>query len=877
MVLSAGCDGGADNPEPEDPAGLPDPLAGVISIEANSRVDQDTMDQLVLDEASPSTRVQDLPGSFILAGYLSGSNGFYSRQEPVFEFLADNTDVFRVSLAPGDRISLQRFGSAAIVPDIRAELFDQNEVFLTAASTGNTGSLSIGPPAGTDEQFFFLRLSALGSGPARYVMTRVGVSGAESHSFAWPEYRFVEGEAIVSLADGSGARAMGLVQISGSPERSLGGNDWLVSMNTSFRAATVQSKNPTLDWIRELRQTPGVASATPNYLVHALQQAPLPVEEPLYSRQWHYDLINTPTAWQIAPGGGAGVVVAVLDSGILRDSGDSGDWHPDLEVNSGLWSGEVVDFVSEAFDNDSQPGRDTNPADPGSSFGSSVFHGTHVAGTVAAVVNGLGGAGVAHGASLLPVRVLGIDKETRQEGTGSLADLLAALRWLAGDDNQPPRAHIVNLSLGGLPPDSRLQAAINAGAEKGILYVAAAGNSSTSAVTYPAGADNVFSVSAVDGAGQLAGYSNFGSWVDLAAPGGDQRRDANNDGEPDAVWSASGESDSQGSLPTFRGLQGTSMAAPHVSGVLALMKAENPDLDYDTVRGWLENGDLTNSNGEKSLALGWGLIDAAKAVTTASSGLPSTFLSASPALVSLDSDGAASVQVTLSVSGPGLPENIEIASEPAWVSSELTGSSAGVRWLLGVQLLPERLPRDRLARGEIVLAYQVGGARKELAIPTVAGAASDQAARNAGRHFVLLVETEPDESGQYNAVSQVAAEPMGGVYRFGFEADDGVEPRRMDEVGPGSYYLVAGTDLDGDGLICQSGEACAEYPVTGLREVIRIREGEALSDIAMTTSFGRPVGLASSTALPRPGFKGYRLMSADAQPKTDNAGAKAFK
>lgn len=92
----------------------------------------------------------------------------------------------------------------------------------------------------------------------------------------------------------------------------------------------------------------------------------------------------------------------------------------------------------------------------------------------------------------------------------------------------------------------------------------------------------------------------------------------------------------------------------------------------------------------------------------------------------------------------------------------------------------------------------------------------------------------------------------------------------MNEVRPGDYYLVAGTDIDGDGIICQPGEACAEYPISGLREVITIEEGQSLSDIRMTTSFTRPtISAATPDVLPRPGFQGYRLIS----PERDRAPA----
>jgi serine protease len=179
------------------------------------------------------------------------------------------------------------------------------------------------------------------------------------------------------------------------------------------------------------------------------------------------------------------------------------------------------------------------------------------------------------------------------------------------------------------------------------------------------------------------------------------------------------------------------------------------------------------------------------------------------------------------------------------------------------------------AKGTIEISYSVNSSSETLSIPAIGQLVSDQEARNAGRHFVLLVNTEPDARGFYLAESQVVVDAESGQYPFRFEFDDGEEPRRLSEVRPGDYYLVAGTDHDGDGLICQPGEACAEYPVAGLREIVSITDESSLSDIRMTTSFSRPtISTSNPDILPRPGFKGYRLLQPDQAPST-NDGVKA--
>ena len=171
--------------------------------------------------------------------------------------------------------------------------------------------------------------------------------------------------------------------------------------------------------------------------------------------------------------------------------------------------------------------------------------------------------------------------------------------------------------------------------------------------------------------------------------------------------------------------------------------------------------------------------------------------------------------------------------------------------------------RENVAYRDVIrVDYQAGSELRSLDIPVVAQVLSDEFARTAGVHFVLLVNTTPVD-GFYEAEAQLAVEPENGHYTFRFESDDGVAPKRLSEVSPGSYYLVAGTDIDGDGIICQPGEACAEYPIAGLREIITIEEGQSLEEVIMTTSFSRPTISASTPdILPRPDFSGYRLLEA---------------
>ncbi|MCB1598634.1 MAG: S8 family serine peptidase [Xanthomonadales bacterium] len=317
--------------------------------------------------------------------------------------------------------------------------------------------------------------------------------------------------------------------------------------------------------MNDLAADPNVAYVEPDQIMVPF----LSPNDSSYSQQWHYfeatGGANLPTAWDNATG--SGVVVAVLDTGITS--------HTDLNAN--VVAG--YDFVSSSTNARDGNGRDSNPADQGdwttagqcysgSPASNSSWHGTHVAGTIAAVTNNASGvAGVAFNAKIQPVRVLAACG-------GTLSDIADAITWASGGSvsgvpaNATP-AKVINMSLGGSSSTcaSTYQNAINGAVNRGTVVIVAAGNSNVNASgATPANCSNVVTVAATNRSGGRAYYSNFGTLVDVAAPGGDVRSSSSN-----GILSTLNSGTTTPGSQSYAWYQGTSMATPHVAGLAALI------------------------------------------------------------------------------------------------------------------------------------------------------------------------------------------------------------------------------------------------------------------------------------------------------------------
>ncbi len=317
-----------------------------------------------------------------------------------------------------------------------------------------------------------------------------------------------------------------------------------------------------------------VAYAVPDELAFPTAE---PSDPQYASLQWHYqdgDGLRLPHAWNFSRG--SGVDVAVLDTGRTT--------HPDLDPGTvGGW-----DFISDPTRARDGNGRDANPADQGDWHGAgecskpdaenSSWHGTHVAGTVGARWNSQGGAGVAPSVRIQHVRVLG-----RCGGTSS--DISDAIVWasgggVAGAGTNGFPADVINMSLGGssiFECNNSYQDAINSAVGRGTTVVVAAGNDNTSTENGTlAACGNVVVVGASDADSRRASFSNHGVEVDVSAPG-------------TAVWSTLNTGTSTPGDPTYASYQGTSMATPHIAGLVALMLQKYPGRSPAQVESALKN------------------------------------------------------------------------------------------------------------------------------------------------------------------------------------------------------------------------------------------------------------------------------------------------
>lgn len=352
--------------------------------------------------------------------------------------------------------------------------------------------------------------------------------------------------------------------------------------------------------------------------------------DPFYYVQWGANMIDLPKAWAITTGSTA-VTVAVVDMGVRFD-------HPDFGTN---FTNDGYDFVSQigygttenyceggtftTIDGDGD-GPDADPTDPDDleySSSSNCWvhntlgdHGLWTSGIVGAAGNNAAGiSGVNWNVRIRPVRAIGMT------GDGSYFDIAQAILYAAGLPatgaggalvQAKSGAQIINMSFGGPLPSNTLQNAITAASNAGSLLIASAGNDGLDQLNYPAAFGEVMGVAAVGQDGLLSTYSSAGTDISVAAPGGDFRLDDAFNGGGGILgpgW------DFENKKPVYLLGFGTSASAPFVSGVAALVLAQNPGLTASQLRQRIEQYATRPAGSGRSDLLGWGIVNAYNALT----------------------------------------------------------------------------------------------------------------------------------------------------------------------------------------------------------------------------------------------------------------------
>jgi len=318
----------------------------------------------------------------------------------------------------------------------------------------------------------------------------------------------------------------------------------------------------------ELRRLPGIIQVSKNSLFYALTTTP---NDPSYPVQWNYPVMNLPQAWDYTVGSRS-VVVAVIDSGFSTS-------HPDL---SGIFE-SGYNFID----------NNTNVSEPNTSEDS---HGTHVVGTIAALTNnGIGVSGVTWGGfgiTLIPIR-----------GIKDAAALMNSIIYAVDHG-----AKIINMSLGGASDSPAVYDAVGYAERNGVVIVAAAGNNGNGDILYPARYSETIAVGAVwedEGTITRSSYSCFGPELDVVAPGGYMQSGTDPNGIYSTGWTPAEN--------TYMYMQGTSMATPHVTGLVALLMGSGLT-DPDDIRSVLRNTAVDLGTPGRDDYYGWGLVDAEAAL-----------------------------------------------------------------------------------------------------------------------------------------------------------------------------------------------------------------------------------------------------------------------
>jgi serine protease len=799
-------------------------ISGTITVQRDSDVDLDLNSSTSLNNDALDPQLITNPST--IGGYLSGYSGTYSGTSNI-NFNEDLVDHFKVSLVEGQELQLSVFQADASLRNIELDLILTDEASQEQArlDLSQFSSNSVIVPA--DGLYTLsLRVNNLTS-PLLYTLSLSQTISSQTLSVTdikTLSQDFIPGEVLLSfknkkitpeldinyknafpvhLSQSSAAQfltaqspmasllnklalkeiipniaAVYQIQTSStSPSANVASTNKYIEPEVIGQQNLLDRKIQTLELIKELNASDLVEFAEPNFIYHSAATT----KDPRLSDQWNLSMLSAPAAWEVASG--LGIVIAVLDTGIDAS-------HEDLMNNI---SPDGYDFITDSKSSGDGNGFDANPNDEGTSF-----HGSHVTGIIAAEANNMKGvAGLAYDSKIMTLRVLGV------QDNGSSSDIAQAILYAAGLGNvsgevPSQRADIINMSFGSEALSETVKAAIDQAYNNGLILIAAAGNVATDTEFYPAAFDNVIGVGAVSNDKKRASFSNFGVNVDLVAPGGTGSGSTTFDGFQDAILSTINANN-------YAEYLGTSMAAPHVAAVAALMKELRPDLTGQSFKAALDSGsltlDLSNNSPDTNNFYGMGLIDAAKSVNwAAGSEIIPGILNVYPTQFGFIGANT-KAELNLTNPGHGSVKIISIEEQENWL--EITAKDdVSNNSLLGTYIVEANSALASLDQGVITVNYQIDNESIQQQTINVFISRGSQSDPNVGNLFISLYKEEDILNDVYQQAYGLGANLMNGAYEYCFN-----------NVAPGRYLLAASTDHDGDKLSFDKGEVVGSFPL----------------------------------------------------------------
>jgi serine protease len=846
-AVLAGCGGNGSSDAGTDLAGAGYRLSGTLSVPAGAAADSDLNDvnQLGRTRNNDLATAQALTAPVLLVGSVNrpGTGPAGSNQVD-----GDPTDAYVLDLQRGDLVELEfapgtdpaaapadldlyvvsadgaltgasdrsdtRFECVRITEPgryyLKIEAFKQAAGYTLRAgpsATTTTGCVATAARTAFDPGELVAQGRSTATAPAKALARRSGAVSVAGGSAQGPHLITLPGapaerrRGLALLAGDADTRqpAVGALAASASPEHPV--------------LAHIDARLDTLRYAKALRATGAYDYVEPNWqLETSATIGTFPPNDLHYGeQQWHHALIALPAAINriqalpVQPG--QRPIIAVIDTGVMLD-------HPDLQPQ--------LASPGRAFVTDRLPGdrNRANGDDQRLAEDNAVSHGTHVAGTAAAATfNGIGVAGVAPMARLMPLNVFG------RNGSAKTIDILQAMLYAAGLDNSASvlparRADVINLSMGSPGACSvAFQDTVNRVRAAGTLVVAAAGSKADNAsgqgadVQQPANCAGVIAVGAVNSDRQLSRYANTGTALAVTAPGGDLGPAGIASGFGDGIFSTLVNFTGDGQRVAGVGLQqGSSMAAPQVSGVLALMRYLDPDLSPEAVDTLLASGQLSDDLGPagRDSAHGWGLINASKAVEavlarqSVTGGVTSgaTTLGIFPARLDLGIlRSAATLDLVVVAGRRSTATDTVVAVRSSSPAITLRTGTADASTSLGRQIVEidrRLLPADGLHRFTVTLTLRSGA---ELTVPITLDRPAGSASSGAGWGPVYVMLSDPDNGRWLHTVIAHASQ---GRYQWQFT---GYRRARV--------TVRAGADPNNDGVICGPGEACGARTSVG--------------------------------------------------------------